>query len=86
MHFRNFLRNLVKSFENFVKLAFLSKHQRFKACFPKSFEKYAKIMHFRNFLKKSFEILRKFSQIIFFVQTPKNLTHGFPNCLKNMLK
>ena len=37
-------------------------------------------MDFRNFPKKTFENFRKYSQnvqeILFFVQTRKNLTHG----------
>ena len=35
--------------------------QKPNASFVKLFEKYAKIMHFRNFIKKRFEIIRKFT-------------------------
>ena len=36
--------------------------QKINAWFVKFLEKYAKIMHFSNFLNKNFQHLRKFSQ------------------------
>ena len=63
MHFRNFLKNFFKIFENFLKiskiLCFCPNSQKINAWFVKFFEKYAKIMRFRNFLKKVFENFRK---------------------------
>ena len=54
------------------------------------FEKYAKIMHFRKFLKKAFEIFENFrkisQQFLFFVQTRQKLTQFVKFLWKNKLK
>ena len=58
----NFYQNFSKISQNFSTIcAFRPNARKINAWFVKLFEKYAKIMDFRNFLKKFFENLRKFS-------------------------
>ena len=63
MYFAIFLRNFSKILSKFpINCVFRLNGQKLKPWFANFFEKYAKIMHFRNFIKKIFEKFRKFSQ------------------------
>ena len=88
IEFSSKIFNILSKFPH--NLRFSSKREKSNAGFVKFFEKYAKLMHFRNFLKQFFEIFRTFSQnfkqIVVCVQTREKLTHALLNFLKNMLK
>ena len=47
-----FIKNFLKIFQQFV--FFVQTREKVKKGFVKFFEKYAKIMHFSNFLKKMY--------------------------------
>ena len=87
----NFYQKISKISQNFPKLCVCRPNARkINAGFVSFFEKHPKRMHFRNFLKKFFEIFQKYlkmsQQFVFFVQTCENLTQGLLNFLKNRLK
>ena len=83
----------MNTFENFLKISnilrFSSNAHKVNAWFVKPFEKYDKIMHFRNFLKKLFENFRKFSQHLKYIVFPPNaqkIMHGLLNFLEKYAK
>ena len=80
----NFHQKISKISQNFPTIcAFCPNVQKCNGWFVKFFEKYAKIIIFRHFRRKSFGIFLKISQqFAFFVQTREKLTHGLLNFLK----
>ena len=62
-----FYRIFIQKFQYFLKISqqfvfFVQTRKKWTHSLLNVFEKYAKIMHFRNFLKKNFQDFRKFSQ------------------------
>ena len=87
----NFYQRISKISQIFPAICvFRQNARKFNAGFVPFFENYARIMDFRNFLKKYSESFLDFlkisQQFVFFVQTREKLTYDLLNCLKNMLK
>ena len=66
---------------------FVQKRKRLKHGLLIIFEKFAKIMHFSDLIKKTFENpVKNAQQIVFVVKTSEKLEHALLDSLKYMLK
>ena len=77
----NFHQKFPKFSQNFQTISILRPNAwKRNTGYLKFFWKYAKVMHFKQFLEKIFENFLKFQkfseQLVFFVQTREKVTHG----------